>query len=275
MKTLTSTLTLLSTLAFLFSCNYFKEETNQIQSQELQNIIDSSNVSGSILIYNLQTNTYYSNDFEWANVGHLPASTFKVPNSIIALETGVVENESTIFKWDGEKRRLSIWDQDLTFKEAFHYSCVPCYQEIARKVGVSRMKEFISRFDYGKMIIDTNSIDVFWLEGDSKVTQFEQIDFLKKFYLNELNLSERTNGIMRRLMIIETNENFILSGKTGWSIRNDNNNGWFVGYLEKEDEVYFFAVNIIPNQEFNMKMFAMIRKEIAMKAFEFIGIIGN
>jgi beta-lactamase class D len=275
MKTLTSTLTLLSTLAFLFSCNYFKEETNQIQSQELQNIIDSSNVSGSILIFNLQTNTYYSNDFEWANAGHLPASTFKVPNSIIALETGVVENDSTIFKWDGEQRRLPIWDQDLTFREAFHYSCVPCYQEIARKVGVSRMKEFISRFDYGKMIIDTNSIDVFWLEGDSKVTQFEQIDFLKKFYLNELNLSERTNGIMRRLMIIETNEKYTLSGKTGWSIRNDNNNGWFVGYLEKEDEVYFFAVNIIPNQEFNMKMFAMIRKEIAMKAFEFIGIIGN
>jgi len=55
----------------------------------------------------------------------MPASTFKIVNSIIALETGVVENDSTMFKWNGEKRRLPIWEQDLTFRDAFHFSCVP------------------------------------------------------------------------------------------------------------------------------------------------------
>ncbi len=71
---------------------------------------------------------------------------------------------------------------------------------------------------------------------------------------------------MKDLIIIEKNDDYTLSGKTGWSIRNGNNNGWFVGYIEKGDKIYYFATNIIPSKEFNMNMFAKIRQKITIKA---------
>ena len=76
---------------------------NETVVKEFQTIIDSNNLNGSILIYNLKNDQYYSNDFKWAKKGQLPASTFKITNSIIAFETNVVPNDSTLFKWNGEK----------------------------------------------------------------------------------------------------------------------------------------------------------------------------
>jgi|GEM_PF-5467902 len=88
---------------------------NQVITLEFQSIIDSANVEGSILVYDLQKDVYHSNDFDWASKGNLPASTFKIPNSVIALETGVVENDSTLFKWDGEKRESQNESQEQIF----------------------------------------------------------------------------------------------------------------------------------------------------------------
>ncbi len=240
-----------------------------------QQILDSAEMKGSILIYDVAAKTYHSNDFNRCTKGFLPASTFKVPNSIIALETGVVENDSTLFKWDGKKRRLKNWEQDLIFRDAFHFSCVPCYQEIARKIGVERMKAHLQKFDYanGNILVDSATIDHFWLEGNSNITQFQQMDFFTRFYNSQLPITKRTETIMKRLMVIDENEDYKLSGKTGWSIRNGNNVGWFVGYLEAEGKVYFFATNVEPNEAFDMKMFPRLRSEVTLKGFETLGVV--
>jgi len=268
----------------LFSCTQNKKSSTpkkeinierQIVKQEFQSIIDSSRLIGSILIYDSQKNIYYSNSFKWSNQGQLPASTFKIPNSIIALETGVVENDSTLFKWNGEKRWLKKWEQDLIFKDAFHFSCVPCYQEIARKIGEKRMKEYLSKLDYGNIILDSTTIDVFWLEGDSHISQFQQIDFIKRFYESKLPISERTEKIMKRLMVIEKNDNYSISGKTGWSTNNDKNNGWFVGLVERDNQVYYFATNVEPQKQFNMDQFSVIRTKITYSALKKLGIINK
>ena len=247
------------------------EDSEKMEMTSFQEIIDSAGLSGAILFFDPQQNTYYSNDFEWADQGRLPASTFKIPNSIIALETGVVEDDSTLFKWNGESRRLSIWERDMIFRDAFHLSCVPCYQDIARRVGVERMRANLDKLQYGNMVFDSTGIDLFWLEGDSKISSFQQIDFLARFYRSELPISRRTESIMKRLMVIEETEANKLSGKNGWSIRNGNINGWFVGYLEIEDEIYFFATNVVPQEQFNMGFFAMIRTKITMEALRTLG----
>ena len=267
---------LITILIITFSCsgNRHNEQANErLIVPEFQQILDSSNVEGSILIYDPQASIFYSNDFQWAEQGKLPASTFKIPNSIIALETNVVENDSTLFIWNGEKRNLSIWEQDLLFKDAFRFSCVPCYQDIARQIGEKRMKEYLSKLKYGKMVFDSTNIDLFWLVGDSEISQFQQIDFLSRLYNSKLPITEKTDRIMKSLMILDNNQSYCLSGKTGWSIRNGHNNGWFIGYLEIEKKVYFFAVNIDPKEKFNMQMFSKIRREIAMNAFEKLNLI--
>lgn len=245
----------------------------QILTEDFQKIIDAAEVKGSVLIYDLQKDHFYSNDFDWANEGHLPASTFKIVNSIIALETGVVKDENTLFEWDGQKKRLKNWEQDLIFREAFHFSCVPCYQDIARRITAERMNSYLRKLDYGTMEVDSSNIDLFWLEGESKVSQFEQIDFLKRFYLSKLEITDKTESIMKRMMVIEENEQFKITGKTGWSIREGHNNGWFVGYIEVQEKVYFFACNVEPSEQFNMKMFSKIRKELTQKAFESLGVL--
>ena len=245
-----------------------QEEQKEITRSEFQIILDSANVNGSILVFDLNENKYYSNDYEWARKGRLPASTFKITNSIIGLETKVIENDSTIFKWNGEPRSYKSWEQDLSLKNAFHYSCVPCYQEVARAIGVKRMNDYLSRLEYGNMQVDSTNIDVFWLEGESEISQFEQIDFLKRFYRNELPISERTETIMKRMMVMAENEEHKLRGKTGWSVRNGNNNGWFVGYLETQNNTYFFATNIEPKEDFDMDKFPSARKKVTFIALD-------
>lgn len=269
-------------LILFFSCTSEKTISDKIDDKtieceivvtEFQTIIDSARVDGAILIYDLEADKYYSNDFTWTKKGKLPASTFKIINSIIALETGVVENDSTLFKWGGEKRRLKNWEQDLIFRDAFHFSCVPCYQDVARQIGVKNMTEYLDKLEYGNMKVDLANIDLFWLEGESRISQFQQVDFLKRFYQSDLQISERTQAIMKRMMVMEDNDNYKFSGKTGWSIRNGNNNGWFVGYLETQNKTYFFATNVEPKQQFDMDMFPMIRKDVTLKAFEQMKII--
>ncbi len=266
-----------SIVILFFSCNSKKDSSDKKQDQaleheivvpEFQMIIDSANIKGSILVYDLKDDTYYSNNFEWAKKGSLPASTFKITNSIIALETKVVENDSTLFKWNGEHRSLKNWEQDLIFKEAFHFSCVPCYQEVARKIGAERMNEYLNKLEYGSIKVDSTTIDLFWLEGKSRINQFQQVDFLKRFYRSKLPITKRTEMIMKRMMVIEENEKFKLSGKTGWSTGNGTNNGWFVGYIESQNNTFFFATNVEPEEKFDMALFPMIRKKVTYKAFE-------
>ena len=240
---------------------------NEIVKPEFQSIIDSSNVNGSILIYDLKNDLYYSNNFDWAKTGRLPASTFKIVNSIIALETKVVENDSTLFRWNGEKRDYKIWEQDLILRDAFKYSCVPCYQEIAREIGEKRMNEYLEKLEYKDMKVNSKNIDKFWLEGDSKINQFQQIEFIKRFFKSELEISKRTQDIMKKIFFIEKYGKYNLNGKTGLSIRNGNYNGWFVGYIEsEEDNNYFFATNIEPKDTLNKKSFPKLRKKITIEA---------
>jgi beta-lactamase class D len=238
-----------------------------ILKPEFNTILENLKVKGSILIFDSRNNTYYSNDFAWAKTGIIPASTFKIPNSIIALETGVIANDSVVFKWDGEKRKFKKWEQDLTFKQAFQVSCVPCYQEIARKVGVKRMKYYLEKLNYSGMVFDTLTIDNFWLTGKSKISQMQQIDFLQRLYLSKLPISTRTQNIMKNIMLIEKTETYTLSGKTGWGMRGKMDNGWFVGYLESNTTAYFFAVNI-EMKNASMDTFPAMRMNAIKEAFK-------
>jgi beta-lactamase class D len=255
-------LTLLILIVFVSPAICQRADKEIISEKEIPafgRILDSLKVDGSILIFDNNNQTYLSNDFSWSESGNLPASTFKIPNSIIALETGVIESDTSMIKWIGEKRRLKVWEQDLTFRQAFQVSCVPCYQEIARRIGFERMKEYLKKFEYNGMVFDSLTLDKFWLEGDSKISQFDQIAFLRKIYSGQIPVSERTDSIMKIIMQTEKTESYTLSGKTGWGFRNGDDNGWYVGYLETDENVYFFATNIVPKRGTNTDDFLSAR----------------
>ena len=246
----------------------------KIEKKEFQVLLDSAKVNGTILIFDKQGNKFYSNNFQEAKQSYLPASTFKIPNSIIGLETGILKDEQTIFKWDGNDRAFSIWENDLNLKDAFQKSCVPCYQELARKIGTKRMKENLKKLQFGEMNVNNENIDNFWLIGKSKINPFQQIDFLSRFYENHLSILKSTTEIVKRIMKIKTTESYTLSGKTGWIVNGEKDIGWFVGYIEREKKVFYFATKITPKKS-NMSRneFAPIRKKITILALKELKII--
>ena len=147
-----------------FVVNSFATQPKEIP--ELKNIFDKFNVEGSILIYNQQENLYSGYNLDRCNTAFCPASTFKIPNTLIVLECEIATTK-TVFKWDGEKRTFPIWEKDMTIEEAFKASAVPVYQEIARRIGVEKMKHYTQLFNYGNLDISAENIDDFWLEGSS------------------------------------------------------------------------------------------------------------
>jgi len=179
----------------------------------------------------------------------IPASTYKIPNSLIALETGVVSDYEftlpldtttvTPMDWWPES-----WRKEQTLKTAFQNSVYWYYQEIARRIGDERMKVYLRKLDYGNQDMG-GGLDTFWLVGDLRISPFEQVDFLNRLYAGDLDVSERSIQIVKELMVLEENSTYRLSGKTGTAeITSTKELGWLVGYLEKGKEVYIYALNM-------------------------------
>ncbi len=234
---------------------------------QFQAIVDQHNLRGTILIFDVEQDTFYSNDFQRATEGFLPASTFKIPNTLIALETGVVTNANSILPWDGKKRNMKAWEKDLALKDAFRLSCVPCYQEIAGKIGLSRMRQYLSRFSYTGMDVRKETLQNFWLVGASKISAFQQVQFLRDFYNRKFQLSDHTYDSMLQVFEIESTPNYSLSGKTGWST-DHGDNGWFVGYLRRGDSMYFFAANLEPKDARKVEEFLPAREKAVRQALQ-------
>ncbi len=261
---------LLLLFLILSSCTQRQDSNKKnIKSENFQSILDTSDVSGVILIYDSEKKEFYSNDFEEARKGTIPASTYKIPNSIIGLETNFLKDENTIFEWNGNKRAYSIWEKDLSLKEAFQKSCVPCYQYLAAKIGAKKMKEELKKLKFGEMQFTDKTIDNFWLKGKSKITPFQQIDFLKRLHNEQLPISKSTYKTIKKILIIEHNENFVLSGKTGFANVTGTNIAWFVGYLEEREKTFYFATRISPNKkDLPIKQLLSVRKSATIAALK-------
>ncbi|BAW97168.1 beta-lactamase, putative [[Synechococcus] sp. NIES-970] len=230
-------------------------------------------VEGSILIYDAQNNRTYQYNPERNQTAFPAASTFKILNSMIALETGVINDELSVLTWDGIQRELPQWNRDLNLREAFKVSGVWFYQVLARRVGHGQMDEWMTKVDYGNQKIGgPESIDRFWLDGILQVTPQEQVDFLQDLHAEKLPFSERTMAIVKDIMIAEQTPDYTISAKTGWFGFGDYskpNIGWYVGYVEKDENVYFFATNINIDTERD----AAVRIELTRRCLQDLGIL--
>ena len=171
-----------------------------------------------------------------------PVSTFKIAHSLVALETGTVPDENaTVFHWDGQTRDIPEWNRDHNLRTAIKYSVVWAYQQIARQVGAEREQKYADDFDYGNH--DTSGpVDRFWLGGPLAISALEQVEFLKKLVAYRLPVSERSVRIVRDILVNDAGPTYVLRAKTGADF--DHNIGWWVGWVEKDDDTYFFAANI-------------------------------
>jgi beta-lactamase class D len=115
----------------------------------------------------------------------------------------------------------------MDMKSAMKVSCVPYYQELARRVGDARMQEMVILLNYGNKDI-SGGIDEFWLTGSLSISQVEQIDFLRRLCGSELPVSLRSMEITKKIMLQEETPEFTLRGKTVGRL-DEPSIGWFVG----------------------------------------------
>jgi beta-lactamase class D len=224
-----------------FSCS----PNNVTEDNSLKKYFDSANVTGSFGLFdNGQGNFTIYNLKRFRDSSYTPASTFKIVNSLIGIQTGIISDENMIIKWDSVKRWNPDWNKDLTMEEAFKVSAVPYYQEVARRIGKDTMKRWIDSLSYGNKNI-SGPVDSFWLNNHLKITADEELGLVKKLYFDQLAFFSRTQGIVRKVMLREDNSNYKLSYKTGWG-KNENGDelGWVVGWIEENKHPYFFVLNI-------------------------------
>lgn len=232
---------------------------------EWKTYFEKYDVQGSFTLFDEKNNTYKVYNEKQFSQFFTPASTFKVCNSLIGLETGVINDENYTIQWDSI-RRNEVWDADHDLKSAYKNSTVWYYQELARRVGGEKMKYWLDRSQYGNMDT-TGGIDKFWLTGGLRISPVRQIDFLQRLHNKKLPFSERSMNIVEKIMVEEQTKNYILRAKTGWGNEKDIDVGWYIGYVQTKDNVYYFAncIQIDSAKLSNIRSadnFAKARKEI-------------
>lgn len=203
---------------------------------------------GTFVLLDLKSGRYLRHDAGRAAERFPPFSTFKIPNSLIGLETGVIPDADFLIKWDARKYpadpSFPQWFRDQTLRTAFQRSAVWYYQELAERVGEARMKEMLDKLDYGNE--DTSGgLTRFWLNSSLKISADEQVAFLRRLYLGELPVSRRALDIVKGIMVHEETPAYRLSGKTGSGpLVEGRFLGWFVGYLEADGQTHIFAIQL-------------------------------
>jgi beta-lactamase class D len=209
---------------------------------ELAKELEAARVTGTIALFDTQDGVLGCSDVKKCREAVTPASTFKIAHSMIALETGVVDSPDTVLPWDHQQYTNDNWNRDLSFRDAFRFSCLPCYRAIARKVGETGERDWVSKLGYGNR--DTSGgVDRFWIWGGLRISPLEQIDFLRRFDESKLPISATTADFVRDIMTLDVTEKYVLRGKTGTTSPPDELRelAWFVGWLEAGDRRVYFA----------------------------------
>jgi beta-lactamase class D len=170
----------------------------------------------------------------------VPASTYKIPNALIGLETGVVTGEDFTLSWDGVKRDRESWNQDHNLATAIKESAVWYFQIVARRVGLARMQEKVKAFGYGNQNIGV-VVDRFWLDGPLAISALEQVEFLRRLLATArgqkvpwaLPVSPGHAQLLMKLLVKRESGGWVLRGKTGMArARKPQRIGWLVGIVD-------------------------------------------
>lgn len=255
--------TLLLLLCFLLA----EPSSGFCEDAGLSRLFSQNKVTGTLVITNLEGTETFLHNRERAAAPFLPASTFKIPHTLIALGEGVISEKDTL-RWDGKDTGVPDWNRDQTLESAFRASCVWFFQELARRIGTDTYRAYLEKIGYGNAL-PTPEVTTFWLEGDLRISALEQIAFLKRVYRRTLPFGSASFDTLDRIMVVERTPSYRLRAKTGWAQRVSPQIGWYVGYVERKEAVWFFALNmhITKPQE------ASLRQAIALEALRLKGIL--
>jgi beta-lactamase class D len=248
---------LLVLMLSVFTLPVFADEPGPMDfgSSEAQTIVDQlfEGYEGTIIIHDSASGVYLRHNPLRGATRFPPCSTFKIPNSLIALELGVLADADHVIPWDPEQDPkqdwwsgpiLGEWPRDHDLRSAMKNSVVWYYQEVARRIRVERMKKHLGRINYGNQDI-SGGIDRFWLSSTLQISAAEQVEFLRRLHDRRLDYSERSTVIVEEIIERESGPGHVYRGKTGGGqLENGRRIGWLVGWVERGDQTFTFALNL-------------------------------
>lgn len=237
---------LLTTLLALFALHGCS--TNWKENSEVSELFNNAGVTGTFVLHDVNADRFSGHNQARSTTRFVPASTFKIPNSLIGLSLEAVSSVDDVLPYGGKPQPFDAWEKDMGLREAIALSNVPIYQELARRIGLEQMRENITRLDYGNEDIGT-TVDTFWLKGPLKISAVEQVRFLAKLAQSKLPVPEGIQESVREIVLLEQEENWQLYGKTGWKNAPNPGVGWWVGWVQKDGRLYTFALNIDIRQQ--------------------------
>lgn len=229
-----------------------------------------STANSALKIIRIEDGTSWISGGVRLELSYNPASTAKIPHTLIALEESYVKDPETLFEWDREERLLEVWNQNHTLQSAYKYSVIWVYQQITRGLGHKVMSSWINRFRYGNRNIGApEDISTYWVDGQLMTSVEDQIAFLSDLAKENLPLSMETFRNGKLIMCEDSGDKWILYAKTGFS----GSVGWYVGWVEttsnEKKQTYVFAFNMdIDNWDKLPK-----RKEVVRQLFYYLGIL--
>lgn len=231
-------------------------------------LFQAAGVRGTFVLLDVQDGSLRGHAQARAHTRFIPASTFKLANSLIGLEVGAVKDVEQQLPYGGQPQYLKAWERDMGLREAIKISNVPIYQELARRIGLPVMRAKVRQLDYGNAEIGTQ-VDNFWLVGPLQISAVEQTRFLARLAQGQLPLRATTQAQVREIARLEQGAGWTLYGKTGVAGSYDPDLGWWVGWVEQGDKLYSFALNIdMPQPDTNGK-----RIELGKASLRALGLL--
>lgn len=236
------------------------------QAQNLEQYFAAAGVEGSIILFDTKQNKWIKSDKADANRGTLPASTFKLFHTLIALEEGIITGAQDTMQWDGIPKKfksfnMAVWNQDTDLEMAFKNSTVWYYMEIAKQIKRACYRKYLRKARYSNRKVKQGKVNDFWNFGALKVKPIEQIRFLRRLYKNELPFKKTHQNVLKELMIERKTADYTLSSKTGWAY-DGQDIGWYIGYVDYKGNTIFFATRLQKELNQALKNFSKLRKSI-------------
>jgi beta-lactamase class D/D-alanyl-D-alanine dipeptidase len=231
------------------------------EDPKLKKSFDTAGVTGGIYIYDLKKNKYTIYDRRRMDTGFVPASSSKIFHSLIFLESDAVKDENEVIKWDGVKRWVEAWNQDQTLKSALKVSAAWAFVEMSKRAGRETMQKYYDEAGYGNRSTEGFG-EAYWVNGKLRVTPRQQIEFLVKLHQNKLPFSPHALATVKDIIVSEKNDSYTMRGKTGWSTDFDPQVGWWIGYVENKNGVYFFATELDIKKDADAEKRKLITNEV-------------
>lgn len=282
-------------LLVLSGCSSKQEKVEQIESNQLEHAekdnktekkesestreerLDLSNafnsINGCAVLYSSKENTYsiYNKDMAVQEVS--PYSTFKIISTLIGLHNNIIKDETSTMNYNGTQYLNSEWNGNLTLQKAFQTSCIWYFHQIIYGVGEEKVREELSELKYGNCDVSewegsninpNKELNGFWLGSSLKISPYEQVEVLSRIFGDKSFYDSQSVKILKRIMLIQDNEERKIYGKTGSGL---NGEAWFVGFCEKGQQRQYFAVYLNDSSQ-KEQISGSVAKEIALKIIE-------